>query len=75
MVNGEMFYTATCDCCGVSWENHDGMCAYRERYMVEDSIKDSGWMEIDGKWYCEDCHFVNDKDEDVINESRRTQTK
>lgn len=69
MIQDEIFYTATCDNCGIIWQNHDGIYAYRERGFLIDSIRESEWKIFEDKWCCSDCYFMNDNDEYEIKAS------
>ena len=59
-------YTLLCDNCGADVNEDEEFSCYAD---IEFSIEIAGqkdWVEHEGKWYCNDCHYYDDEDEDKL---------
>lgn len=56
-----IFYGVKCDKCGIQYEEGEYSYWWAEYESIE-SAKDEGWIEKDDKHYCQDCHEVEDEE-------------
>ena len=63
-----------CDSCGEHFVNGDGFTCYTDDpdggNMLSEATS-SGWLNIDGRQYCEDCWHYDDDDNIVCSDGRK----
>lgn len=65
MILERTFYGIRCDRCGKDLEcgEYDSFCDIDDAMVV---AKDSGWIKVRGRHYCEECHRYGDDDELIL---------
>lgn len=65
-------WICTCDNCGEMLRGWDDIIpvGFHESEAIDIINVNSDWIEKDGKFYCEDCHTIDEDDNIIIDESR-----
>lgn len=64
MIITEIFYGLKCDRCGELYTDGEHSFWNDESNVIENSYE-SDWNELKGKYYCPDCHEVDDETDEV----------
>lgn len=62
MIKEIIVYTVICDRCGKDSCDNTGYSGWNDKVYALDQAYDGWFIEIDGKDYCEDCHYYDDED-------------
>lgn len=68
MIKEVKAFVVECDSCKKLYEDYDGMSIFVDKNR--DMMLNSDWIMVDGKDYCENCYFINDKDEVILDKSK-----
>jgi len=61
----------TCDNCGETYQDeHTGFSIFVDEEGAHEAADNDGWHLEGGKYYCDECHTINDEDELVIDMTR-----
>lgn len=67
MILERTFYGVECDGCGCDLEDEFGSAFFTDsESFAEEVAKDSGWIKVGEKHFCEDCHRYGDNDELIL---------
>lgn len=66
MIKEVIMYTVICDNCGKNSGDGQDFAAWGDKQWAEDTTIDTGWVEHEGKHYCDDCYFYNIDDELIL---------
>lgn len=57
----------SCDNCGESYtDEHNGFSIFVDENQAHESADNDGWYSDNGKYYCPDCHKIDDKDNLIL---------
>ena len=63
----ERCFGCICDRCGEHYEaSITGFSIFCNEEQLREGLDEDGWHEIDGKWYCPDCHHMDDESEEYV---------
>ena len=68
-------YTLLCDNCGADVNGDSEVSGWDSEEYNYDIAGESDWIEHEGKWYCNDCHYYDDEDELIIDSARTKEVK
>lgn len=67
MILERTFYGVECDGCGCDLEDGcDNPFFTDSGVFAEEVARDSGWIKVRGRHYCEECHHHGDNDELIL---------
>ena len=70
MIQQVEMFGAKCDNCNEEFEDSiTGFSAMPGTDNLCESLKNNGWLDVKGYWYCPDCWTTNEKDELIINKN------
>jgi len=64
-------YTVVCDNCGVSADEGTGYSCWNDEDYAKEISREADFTNENGLDYCSKCHYYNDEDELIIDESRK----
>ena len=71
MIKEITVYTVICDNCQADSNEDSGFSGWNDKEFALDIAKECGFIEHEGKHYCENCWSHDDDGEIIINKSRK----